>query len=115
MTIKELQAKLAARGLRVTQAWIKRRFRGIPLGRAITFQQALRWSLRWADTPEGYAFWRKLSEGYQVIAKSGVATPGYPVLKKGTHWSVGCQTLTKTHRINLFRLLAEDLGYEIED
>lgn len=114
MTIKELQAELAARGLHVTQAWIKYRFRSIPLGRAVTFHQAVRSSLRWAYAPEGYGFWQKLLKGYQVIAKSGVATPGYPVLKKGTHWSVGCQKLTKAHRINLFRLLAEDLGYEIE-
>lgn len=115
MTIKELQAELAARGLHVTQAWIKYRFRGIPLGRAVTFHQAVRSSLRWAYAPEGYRFWQRLSEGYRLVAKSGVVTPEYPVLKKGTRWSVGCQTLTKTHRINLFRLLVEDLGYEIED
>lgn len=71
----------------------------------------------WSNTPEGFGFWDDISTKLTslcTVAKEG-SICDYSIEKSGKNWIVGCQTITPKQRLKLFKLLADDLGYKLED
>jgi hypothetical protein len=83
-----------------------------------TFERLLEDSFNWADTPEGVEFWDDICCGGICISPRGAIFQDYaistiPRSHTGS-WSIGSSVLTTARKLRLFKLLAKDLGYEIE-
>ena len=61
-------------------------------------------SLVWGASKQGHGYWSEIHNYISMFH--------YPLTKD---WKVGCQRLDKESRKLLFKVLAEDLGYEIEE
>ena len=75
--------------------------------------------LFWDKLSQGFAYWNKIDEHvYKTLKKLNTLIPyedwsiEYDLEK---NWDIGCQHIDKKSRRLLFKVLAEDLGYEIED
>ena len=73
----------------------------------------------WGTTKEKSDFWANKQgelEKLHRIAESDEVVHGYDIRRDdGDNWTVGCQKVNREKRLKLFKLLAEDLGYEIQD
>ena len=83
------------------------------------FESVIKNAFIWWETLEGYDFWSAISDKkipsqlLPIIAEEYYIVR-HPIIEHGKNWEIGCQTLTPTHRKRLFKLLAKDLGYELE-
>jgi len=71
----------------------------------------------WPATTEGYHFWEDMYDKLQdlrLIAEEGEVGP-FRIHGKGKDWEIDDTTVTRKQRLKLFKLLADDLGYDITD
>lgn len=80
-----------------------------------SFSVVIRNAFYWGDAPEGRDFWECVSVGDKLIANEGEVTDCI-ITSSDDKWTLedSCPTLNKKQRKKLFKLLAEDLGYEIK-
>ncbi len=75
-------------------------------------------SILWDTTEQGHSYWDAVHNYIESnrcpLALPGKATPEYAVYKCGDMLEIGCQILKKKHQKVLFKILADQLGYEIE-
>lgn len=72
----------------------------------------------WTWSKEGYAYWNKKHKALCklcLVAKEGEVLDHYSIEKAGKNWVIGCQTITPKQKLKLFKLLADDLGYELTE
>ena len=71
----------------------------------------------WGGSPEGYIYWKRYHKKLEVLHR--IAKPGevcrYEIRRHKKDWEVGCDAITPKQRLKLFKLLADDLGYELTD
>lgn len=115
MTFKQFVAALRKRGVSIPEKRLRSYVNEGVLKSARSFQDALMTSMYWHATQEGSDFWSNVYNGYQILAPRGLI-PNYWIFKDktGEDWHVGCQKIPRKNREKLFRLLAEDLGYDVE-
>jgi hypothetical protein len=84
-----------------------------------TFKQILENSFNWEGTPEGYEFWEDIYDGGTCISPCGEIFQDYAISvlsnKRDKYWTIGDSVLTTARKLRLFKLLAKDLGYEMEE
>lgn len=79
----------------------------------------------WTSSELGYDYWKELNKQwfhfldtniYPILAKVGEIVPEYEIKKNiiTRDLIVDCQEINKKQQKKLFKLLAEQLGYEIE-
>ena len=69
----------------------------------------------WETTPEGRKFWTDQHFNLRkttLVAKAGVVCE-YEIERRNSNWLVGCQRITPKQQLKLFKLLADELGYDI--
>ena len=69
-------------------------------------------SFHWKNTKEGNSYWMAIAQRKQVLRKESEVCD-YPILLDEDNLHVGCQILTPKQQMNLFKLLADQLGYEV--
>ena len=85
------------------------------IGQYKTFRSIICNGLAWHRTPEGFPFWFEVSAFYiSIVAKEGEVVDTCKILSEGKVWKIGCQTISRKQMRKAFRLLADELGYEIQ-
>lgn len=76
--------------------------------------------LDWYSSQEGVTFWKELAykrlKNVNLITFPGEVCPDYNLIVYDSgKIEVGCQILSTKQQLTLFKILGENLGYEVED
>lgn len=82
-----------------------------------TSADVLQYTVTWEFTPQGYEYWNAIHKRLiinSMVLSEEKSSLNYDIRSCGTDWIVGCQTIDRKTKLKIFKLLAEDLGYDID-